>query len=89
MFTLTISDKPVAITNAEEDEARELLMSDDFKEDLKVLESDGAPFGTASRRSASGQRPTRKRPSSRMRISTTTRTTMMRTKVPTSCSWST
>ncbi len=44
MFTLTISDKPVAITNADEDEARELLMSDDFKEDLKVLESEGAPL---------------------------------------------
>ena len=44
MFTLTISDKPIAITNADEDEARELLMSDDFKEDLKYLESDGAPI---------------------------------------------
>jgi hypothetical protein len=44
MFTLTISDKPIAITNADEDEARELLMSDDFKEDLKYLESEGAPI---------------------------------------------
>lgn len=44
MFTLTISDKPVAITNADEDEARELFMSDDFKEDLKSLESEGAPL---------------------------------------------
>ena len=44
MFTLTISDKPVAITNADEQEARELLMSDDFKEDLKSLESEGAPL---------------------------------------------
>ena len=44
MFTLTISDKPVAITNAGEDEARELLMSEDFKDDLKVLESEGAPL---------------------------------------------
>lgn len=44
MFTLTISDKPVAVTNAGEDEARELFMSDDFKEDLKYLESDGAPL---------------------------------------------
>ncbi len=50
MFTLTISDKPVAITNADEEEARELLMSEDFKEDLKVLESEGAPLwdGVAS-----------------------------------------
>jgi hypothetical protein len=44
MFTLTISDKLVAITNADEEEARELLMSEDFKEDLKVLESEGAPL---------------------------------------------
>ena len=44
MFTLTISDKPVAITNANEDEDRELLMSEEFKDDLKVLESEGAPL---------------------------------------------
>ena len=44
MFTLTISDKPVAVTNANEEEARELFMSEDFKEDLKSLESDGAPL---------------------------------------------
>ena len=44
MFTLTISDKPVAVTNANEEEARELFMSDDFKEDLKNLESEGAPL---------------------------------------------
>jgi hypothetical protein len=44
MFTLTISDKPVAVTNANEEEARELFMSDDFKDDLKNLESEGAPL---------------------------------------------
>jgi hypothetical protein len=44
MFTLTISDKPVAVTNAEEDEARTLFTSEEFKEDLKVLESEGAPL---------------------------------------------
>jgi hypothetical protein len=44
MFTLTISDKPIAITNADGEEARELLMSEEFKEDLKVLESEGAPL---------------------------------------------
>lgn len=50
MFTLTISDKPIAITNADEEEARELLMSEDFMEDLKYLESEGAPIwdGVAS-----------------------------------------
>ena len=47
MFTLTISDKPVAITNADEDEARDLLMSEDFKDDLKVLESDGRKAPTS------------------------------------------
>jgi len=44
MFTLTISDKPIAMTNADEEEARELFMSEDFKEDLKNLESEGAPL---------------------------------------------
>jgi hypothetical protein len=44
MFTLTISDKPVAVTNADEDEARELFASDDFKHDLQTLESEGAPL---------------------------------------------
>jgi hypothetical protein len=44
MFTLTISDKPIAVTNAAEDEARELLLSEEFREDLKVLESEGAPL---------------------------------------------
>lgn len=56
MFTLIISDKPVAVTNATEDEARELFMSEDFKEDLKALESEGAPlwdgFATLSIRPA-------------------------------------
>jgi hypothetical protein len=58
MFTLTISDKPIAVTNADEDEARDLFMSDDFKHDLKTLESEGAPlwdgFATLSIRPASG-----------------------------------
>jgi hypothetical protein len=57
MFTLTISDKPIAVTNADEDEARDLFMSDDFKQDLKTLESEGAPlwdgFATLSIRAAS------------------------------------
>jgi hypothetical protein len=57
MFTLTISDKPVAVTNAEADEARDLFMSEEFKQDLKMLESEGAPlwdgFATLSVRPAS------------------------------------
>src|SRR5690606_35237210 len=44
MFTLTSSDKPVAVTNAAEDEARELLLSEEFQQDLKILESEGAPL---------------------------------------------
>ena len=58
MFTLTISDKAVAVTNADEDEARELFMSEDFKDDLKTLETDGAPLwdGFATLGSAAGDR---------------------------------
>lgn len=56
MFTLTISDKPVAVTNAEADEARDLFMSEEFKQDLMVLLSEGAPlwdgFSTLSIRPA-------------------------------------
>jgi len=59
MFTLTISDKPIAITNAAEDEARELFMSEEFRQDLKTLESEGAPlwdgFATLSIRPATEQ----------------------------------
>lgn len=49
MYTLTIGGKAIAVTNADEEQARELFMGDDFKEDLKALESDGAPLwdGTA------------------------------------------
>lgn len=44
MFTLEISGKPVAVTNAGADEAHELFESGAFKEDLMVLESEGAPL---------------------------------------------
>jgi hypothetical protein len=44
MFTLEISGKPVAVTNASADEARELFGSGAFKEDLMTLESEGAPL---------------------------------------------
>ena len=44
MFTLEISGKPVAVTNASEDEARELFESGAFKDDLMTLESEGAPL---------------------------------------------
>lgn len=44
MFTLEISGKPVAVTNAGEDEARELFESGAFKDDLMTLESEDAPL---------------------------------------------
>lgn len=44
MFTLEISGKPVAVTNASADEARELFENGAFKEDLMTLESEGAPL---------------------------------------------
>src|SRR4051794_25173569 len=43
MFTLEVARRPIAITNAEEDQARDLLESDRFRADLKSVESEGAP----------------------------------------------
>ena len=49
MFTLEIAGTPIVVTNANEEDARELLESEDFKEDLKTLTADGRPLwdGTA------------------------------------------
>jgi hypothetical protein len=49
MFTLEIAGTPIVVTNADEEEARELLESDDFKEDLRTLTAEGRPLwdGTA------------------------------------------
>jgi len=44
VFTLEVAGKPIAVTNASEDEARDVLESDGFKEDLKTVESEGAPI---------------------------------------------
>src|ERR687885_718007 len=44
MFTLEIAGTPIVVTNAAEEDARELLESDDFKEDLKTLTADGRPL---------------------------------------------
>ncbi len=56
MFTLEIAGKPIAVTDASEDEARELFESDAFKDDLLQVESEGAPiwdgFATLSVRAA-------------------------------------
>ena len=44
MFTLEIAGRPVAVTDVSETEARELFDSEEFKDDLKVLESDDGPI---------------------------------------------
>ncbi|HYF55759.1 MAG TPA: hypothetical protein VEA41_16010 [Salinarimonas sp.] len=44
MYTLDIAGKPVAITDADEAQARELFNSDAFKEDVAAMESDGQPL---------------------------------------------
>lgn len=44
MYTLDIAGKPVAITDADEAQARELFNSDAFKEDIAAMESDGKPL---------------------------------------------
>lgn len=48
MFTLEIAGKAIAITNAEEEQARELFMSEDFREDLKSFTSEGSPLWDGS-----------------------------------------
>ena len=44
MFTLEIADKAVAITDADEEQARDLFESQDFKDDLRSMESEGRPL---------------------------------------------
>jgi len=44
MFTLEVAGKPIAVTNANEDEACDIFESDAFREDLRTVESDGAPI---------------------------------------------
>src|SRR3712207_5317984 len=41
MVTLEIDGKAVAVTNADEDQARELFLSESFKDDLKSFKSEG------------------------------------------------
>ena len=56
MFTLEVAGKPIAVTNASEDDARHVFESDAFREDLKTVESERAPiwdgFATLSIRPA-------------------------------------
>jgi hypothetical protein len=44
MFTLEINGTAIVVTNAAESDARELLQTDDFKEDLKTLTVNGRPL---------------------------------------------
>lgn len=44
MFTLEINGTALVVTNADEEQARELLESEEFKDDLRTLTADGQPL---------------------------------------------
>ncbi len=44
MFTVEIGGKPVAITDADEAQAREIFESGEFKRDLTAMTSQGTPL---------------------------------------------
>ncbi|MCI0756346.1 hypothetical protein [Teichococcus vastitatis] len=44
MFTLEIGGKPVAVIDAEEGDAREIIESEAFREDLQRLRTKGTPL---------------------------------------------
>lgn len=48
MFTLEIGGKAVAVTNAAGDQARELFLSDSFRQDLISFRSAGRPLWDGS-----------------------------------------
>lgn len=48
MYILEIAGKAIAITNADQDQAHELFMSEDFKDDLKSFSSEGKPLWDGS-----------------------------------------
>ena len=48
MITLEIAGKAVAVTNADGDQARELFLSESFKDDLKSFKSEGRPLWDGS-----------------------------------------
>ena len=48
MFSLEMNGTPIVVTNAAENEARELLESEDFKEDLRSLTAEGRPLWDGS-----------------------------------------
>ncbi len=44
MFTVEIAGRAIAVTNADEDQARDLIESEEFLEDLTIIHSDGKPI---------------------------------------------
>ena len=44
MFTIEIAGRPVAVTDANEEEPRKLLEGEEFRADLLRLETDGGPL---------------------------------------------
>ncbi len=44
MFTILIGEKRIAVTDAPEDDARELIASDLFRDDLASVLTDGKPL---------------------------------------------
>lgn len=44
MFTVEIGGRAIAVTNADEAQARELIESEEFREDLTVIHSEGKPI---------------------------------------------
>lgn len=48
MFTLEIAGKAIAVTNADESQARELFLSESFKDDLLSFKSEGRPLWDGS-----------------------------------------
>src|SRR4051794_635404 len=61
MFTLEVAGRPIAVTNATEEEARDIFESDAFREDLKSVESESSPIWD-------GSAPVRIRPATRDEI---------------------
>jgi hypothetical protein len=48
MFTLEIAGRPIAVTDADEAQAQELFESQEFKSDLRSLESERRPLWDGS-----------------------------------------
>ena len=44
MFTVEIGGRPIAIMNADEAQARDVFESEEFKQDLRAMTSNGAPL---------------------------------------------